>query len=159
MFCVLRTIFFSWTFSTGHCLVLSTLSQTHHVTLEKPPFSSTSQLQSSRKGMGFLTITKYFIFLTLDLLICEFLLSIVFLGVSDMGCVIFVESKWMGFVDYSFKMLHFSVIMIEFLYWVCLLICCCEILKYSQVYEQYRSIVGQERGQIHRDLNECRKIN
>ena len=36
---------------------------------------------------------------------------------------------------------------------------CCEILKYSQVYEPYRSIVGQERGQTHRDLNERRKIN
>ena len=36
---------------------------------------------------------------------------------------------------------------------------CCEILKYSQVYEPYRSIVGQERGRTHRDLNECRKIN
>ena len=35
---------------------------------------------------------------------------------------------------------------------------CCEILKYSQVYEPYRSIVGQERGRIHRDLNERRKI-
>ena len=35
---------------------------------------------------------------------------------------------------------------------------CCEILKYSQVYEPYRSIVGQERGQTHRDLNERRKI-
>ena len=47
-------------------------------------------------------------------LICEFLLSIVLLGVSDMGLVIFVEFEWMGFVDYAFKMLHFSVIMIEF---------------------------------------------
>ena len=36
---------------------------------------------------------------------------------------------------------------------------CCEILKYSQVYEPYRSIVGQERGRTHRDLYECRKIN
>ena len=36
---------------------------------------------------------------------------------------------------------------------------CCEILKYSQVYEPYRSIVGQERGRTHRDLNERRKIN
>ena len=36
---------------------------------------------------------------------------------------------------------------------------CCEILKYSQVYELYRSIVGQERGQTHRDLYEHRKIN
>ena len=36
--------------------------------------------------------------------------------------------------------------------------CFGEILKYSQVYEQYRSIVGQERGRTHRDLNERRKI-
>ena len=35
---------------------------------------------------------------------------------------------------------------------------CCEILKYSQVYEPYRNIVGQERGRTHRDLNERRKI-
>ena len=35
---------------------------------------------------------------------------------------------------------------------------CCEILKYSQVYEPYRSIVGQERGRTHMDLNERRKI-
>ena len=35
---------------------------------------------------------------------------------------------------------------------------CCEILKYSQVYEPYRSIVGQERGRTHRHLNERRKI-
>ena len=35
---------------------------------------------------------------------------------------------------------------------------CCEILKYSQMYEPYRNIVGQERGQTHKDLNERRKI-
>ena len=35
---------------------------------------------------------------------------------------------------------------------------CCEILKYSQVYEPYRSIVGQERGRTHKDLNVRRKI-
>ena len=62
-------------------------------------------------------------FFALVFLICEFLLSIVLLGVSDMGLIIFVEFEWMGFVDYAFKMLHFSVIMIEFQYWVCLLIC------------------------------------
>ena len=39
-----------------------------------------------------------------------------------------------------------------------IVVACCEILKYSQVYEPYRSIVGQERGQTHRDLNERRKI-
>ena len=38
------------------------------------------------------------------------------------------------------------------------MIVCCEILKYSQLYEPYRSIVGQEWGRTHRDLNECRKI-
>ena len=36
---------------------------------------------------------------------------------------------------------------------------CCEILKYSQVYKPYRSIIGQERGQTHKDLNEHWKIN
>ena len=36
---------------------------------------------------------------------------------------------------------------------------CCEILKYSQVYEQHRNIVWQERSQTHMDLNERRKIN
>ena len=35
----------------------------------------------------------------------------------------------------------------------------CEILKYLQVYEPYRSIVGQERGRTHRDLYERKKIN
>ena len=39
-----------------------------------------------------------------------------------------------------------------------ILVYCCEILKYSQVYEPYRSIVGQERGRTHKDLNERRKI-
>ena len=36
---------------------------------------------------------------------------------------------------------------------------CCEILKYSQVYKPYQSIVWQEWGQTHTDLNERRKIN
>ena len=43
--------------------------------------------------------------------------------------------------------------------WCCSVEWCCEILKYSQVYEPYRIIVGQEWGQIHKDLYECRKIN
>ena len=36
---------------------------------------------------------------------------------------------------------------------------CCEIFKYTQVYEPYRSIVGQEWDRTHKDLNERRKIN
>ena len=39
------------------------------------------------------------------------------------------------------------------------MVLCCEILKYSQVYEPYWSIVWQERGRTHSDLNKCWKIN
>ena len=99
------------------------LSQTHQFTLEKPPFVHHFNFNLQEKGMGFLILTIYFMLFAMVFLICEFLLSIVLLGVSDMGLVIFVEFEWMGFVDYDFKMLHFSVIMIEFQYWVCLLIC------------------------------------
>ena len=53
-------------------------------------------------------------FFALVFLICELFLNIVILGVLDMGWVIFVEFEWMGFVDYAFKMLYFSVIMFEF---------------------------------------------
>ena len=41
---------------------------------------------------------------------------------------------------------------------ICNFLIVVEILKYSQVYEPYRSIVGQERGRTHKDLNERRKI-
>ena len=51
--------------------------------------------------------------------------------------------------------LYFSYFSILFLF---LYEKCCEILKYSQVYKPYRSIVGQERGRTHRDLNERRKL-
>ena len=64
--------------------------------------------------MGFLILTIYFMFFALVFLIYELFLNIVILGVLDMGWVIFVEFEWMGFVDYAFKMLHFSVIMYEF---------------------------------------------
>ena len=57
---------------------------------KKTSIFSSFQPQSP-KGMGFLTLTKYFIFLTLVLLICEFLLSIVLHGVSDMGLLSLTE--------------------------------------------------------------------
>ena len=98
MFCALGTFFFFFNFSvfprtlvTIHFLPRLNLSQTHHVSLEKSPFFHHFNLNLQEKGMGFLTLTKYFTFLTLDLLICEFLLSIVLHGVSDMGWVIFVK--------------------------------------------------------------------
>ena len=59
---------------TIHCLVHSPLSQTHRVSLKNPPFSSSSLLQTSRKGMGFLFFSKYFMFIAFDFLIFEFLL-------------------------------------------------------------------------------------
>ena len=114
---------FSWTFATVHCLPCFYLSQTHQVTLEKSPFFHHFNFNLQEKCMGFLILTIYFMFFASVFLICEFLLSIVLLRVSDMGLIIFVEFEWIGFVDYAFKMLHFSVIMIEFQYWVCLLIC------------------------------------
>ena len=82
LFCV-----FTRTLVTIHCLPRLNLSQTHRVSKKKTPFSLKSQLQSSKKGIGFHTITTYFIFLALFFLICELFLSIVILGVSVMGWV------------------------------------------------------------------------
>ena len=43
--------------------------------LKNPPFSSSSLHQSSRKGMGFVIFSMYFLFIALDFLDFEFLLS------------------------------------------------------------------------------------
>ena len=59
---------------TVHCLVRSSLSQTHRVSLKNPPFSSSSLLQTSRKGMGFLFFSKYFMFISFFSLVFELLL-------------------------------------------------------------------------------------
>ena len=72
--CALRTVF-PRTFLIVHCLVCTSLSQTHRVSLKDPPFSSSSQLQSSKKGMGFLIFSKYSMFIVLDFLIFELMLS------------------------------------------------------------------------------------
>ena len=74
MSCALRTVF-PRTFLIVHCHVRTTFSQTHHVLLKNPLFSSFSQLQSSRKGMGFSSFSKYFMFIALDFLIFELMLS------------------------------------------------------------------------------------
>ena len=84
-------------------------------------FISTSNLQE--KGMGFLFLTTYFMFLRFIFLNLWVVFNIGFLGVSIMGLVIFVEFECIGLVVYAFKMLHFSVIIIVFLFWVSLLIC------------------------------------
>ena len=60
VFCALRTEFkkkklfnFPSNILTVHCLVCSSLSQTHRVSFKNPPFSSSFPLQTSRKGIGF----------------------------------------------------------------------------------------------------------
>ena len=82
---------------------------------------STSNLQA--KGMGFLFLTTYFMFLSFIFLNLWVVFNIGFLGVSITGWVIFVEFESIGLVVYAFKMLHFSVIIIVFMFWVSLLIC------------------------------------
>ena len=60
---------------TIHCLVHSSLSHKLTVFLTKiHQFSSSSLLQTSRKGMGFLFLSKHFMFITFDFLIFELLL-------------------------------------------------------------------------------------
>ena len=63
VFCVIWSVFktfgfFPRTFSTVHCLVFLTLSQTHRITLK-----------------NILIFAKYFMFFALDFLICELLLK------------------------------------------------------------------------------------
>ena len=76
---------------TVHFLPRFYLSQTHWVSLKKPPFVHHFNFNLQEKGMSFFILTIYFMFFALVFLICEFLLSIVLLGVSDMGLIIFVE--------------------------------------------------------------------
>ena len=61
---------------TVHCLVRSFPFQTHRVLSKNPSFSSQSLHKSSRKGMGFLFFSKYFMFLALDFLDFVFLFEI-----------------------------------------------------------------------------------
>ena len=90
---------------------------------QKTSICSSFQLQSSRKRYGFSYSHYIFHVLCLGFLdLWVFIVYCVTWGFGH-GLVIFVEFEWMGFVDFAFKMLHFSVIMIEFQYWVCLLIC------------------------------------
>ena len=59
---------------TVHCLVSSSLSQTHRVSHKIHHFSSSSLVQTSRKGMGFLFFSKHSMFITFDFLIFELFL-------------------------------------------------------------------------------------
>ena len=96
VFCANRSVFktfwvFPRTFVIVHCLPRFYLSQTHWVTLEKPPFVHHFNFNLQEKGMGFLILTIYFMFFALDFLICELLLSIVIYGVSGMGWFILLS--------------------------------------------------------------------
>ena len=108
---------------TIHYLPHLNLSQTLCVTLGKPPFLYHFNFKSSSKRYGF--SLSHYIFLVLSIIFLNLwvVFNIGFLGVSIMGLVIFVEFECIGLVVYAFKMLHFSVIIIVFMFWVSLLIC------------------------------------
>ena len=110
MFCVSRLVFklfqfFPQTFLNSSC-------HSH-----KPPFLLHFNFKSSRKMYGF--SLSHYIFLVLSIIFLNLwvVFSIGFLGVSVIGWIIFVEFECMSLVFYSFKMLHFSVIIIVFLFW------------------------------------------
>ena len=73
-----------------------------------------------------------------------------------------LESNLYNFSS-SYNLIFFTIFNLHFshtsIYHTYFKYYCCEILKYSQMYEPYRSIVWQERGQTHKDLYERRKIN
>ena len=79
VFCTLRIVFknfsvFPWTF---WLFIVLSVHLSHKLTvfsLKIHHFSSSSLLQTSRKGMGFLFFSKYFMFIAFDFLIFEFLL-------------------------------------------------------------------------------------
>ena len=80
MFCALRTVFKTFQFSLEHfwLFIVFLIRLSHILTMfhsQIHHFSSSSLLQTSRKGMGFLIFSKYSMFIVLDFLIFELMLS------------------------------------------------------------------------------------
>ena len=122
---------FPWTFFTVHCLVRSyhsqTHSQTHCVSRKNLHCSSSSQLQSSRKGMDFLIFSSYFVFIAFVFLIFESLWRFEISDDSDLGWVYFCEFDWMRFVDYDYVMLVTHAFMVVSHCWSCVSCLCCAV--------------------------------
>ena len=139
VFCILRTVFKTFQLSlellwlfivfpvyTSLKLTVS-LSKNHHC-------CSSFLFNLQEKGMGFLILTKYFMFIALFSWIFE-LLRFVIYDVSDMG---WVRVCWVWvfrfFFFFDFRMLDFLDIMIDFHPWVCLLICLVLSISYPLRY-------------------------
>ena len=97
-----------------YCLPCFYLSQTHRVTLEKPPFVHHFNFNLQEKGMGFLLLTKYFMFIALLSWFCELLLRFELYGAQLWVWFMFVEFGCLGCIVFDFRMLDSLVIMIDF---------------------------------------------
>ena len=121
VFCTNRSVFkffqfFPQTFMFVHCLPhINSLSNSPYHS-HKPPFLLHFNFKSLRKRYGF--SLSHYIFLVLRIIFLNLwvVFNIGFLGVSIIGWIIFVEFEWISLVVYVFKMLHFSVIIIVFLF-------------------------------------------
>ena len=127
MFCTNRSVFKTfWVslehFMTIHYLPHLYLSHTHHVTLRNLHFCfiSTSNLQ--KKGMGFLSLTTYFMFWALFSCFCELGFWFVIFVVLDMGwdlvcCVWVFGFGWSCFLNAKYGCYHVLVSLFEFVNW------------------------------------------
>ena len=131
LFCALRTIFknFSVFPHSFWLFIVLSIHLSHKLTmfsLKNPPFSSSSLLQTSRKGMGFLFFSKYFMSIAFDVLIFEFLLRFENM-MFKYGLGNFCWVCYMGFVDIDNMMLDIHVLMIasHFLVWYLIWVMLC----------------------------------
>ena len=107
--------FFPQTFVTIHCLPRLYLSQTHRVTLEKPPFFHHFNFNLQEKGMGFLILTKSFMIIALFSWICELLRFELYVARIWLGLCLLSLGVWV-LLSLLFRMLDILVIMIAFFF-------------------------------------------
>ena len=109
---------------TIHCLVHSSLSHKLTVFLTKiHQFSSSSLLQTSRKGMGFLFFLKHFMFITFDFLIFELLLRfekcVVRIWVEFILLSLLNGCCWYWSNDACFTYFHVCFSFLSSISWLC----------------------------------------
>ena len=139
VFCALRTVFkklfsFPSNILTVHCLVHSSLSQTHRVSLQNPPFSSSSLLQPSRKGMGCHLFSKYFLSIAFNSLIFVLLLRFEIYDFRIWVGFIWVEFViWVLLILIVWCLFHmFSWLILSFEYDTWSVLCCAYHSRMSQ---------------------------
>ena len=104
---------------TVHCLPRLYLSQTHLVTLKKPPFFHHFSFNLQEEGMGFLILTKYFMFIALFSWICVLLLRYKLYVARIWVGFVFVEFGCLGFIEFDFRVLDILdiIFILEFVFW------------------------------------------